>query len=167
MIGHPVLDPTDVFHTGYVVADVEEAMAQLGRVFDLHWAPLTRITMNLRGPDGPIEPDMTFTYSVEEPHLELLAPVEGTPWAQAEAPAPVGMQAAHHIGVWSSDVAGDSAALVAAGAPLIVTYDHAGEGALGFAYHRLPSGLLVELVDRAREPDFARWYAGGSFAPAT
>ncbi len=161
-----MLNPSDVFHTGFVVPDVEQAMAELGGAFDLTWAPLTRITMRLRFPDGPREVGMTFTYSVEEPHLELLAAVEGTPWSQGSAPSPVGAQAAHHIGVWSDDVPGDSAALEAAGAPRLVTYDHPGDGALGFAYHRLPSGLLVELVDRARIADFERWFAGGSFVPA-
>lgn len=161
-----MLNPADVFHTGFVVPDVESAMAELDATFDLTWAPVTRITMALRGPDGPFEAAMTFTYSVEEPHLELLAAVEGTPWNQGQAPAPVGLQAAHHVGVWSDDVAGDSEALIAAGAPRLVTYDHKGDGALGFAYHRLPSGLLVELVDRARTADFQRWFAGGSFVPA-
>lgn len=162
-----VLDPTDVFHTGFVVPDVEAAMAELAAVFDLTWAPVTRVTMTLRGADGPFDAAMTFTYSVQgPPHLELLAPVPGTPWNQADAPAPVGAQAAHHVGVWSDDLPGDSAAMEAAGAPRIVTYEHSGEGARGFAYHRLPSGLLVELVDRSRKPDFDRWFAGGSFTTA-
>lgn len=162
-----MLDPTDITHTGFVVDDVETSMAEMADVFDLSWAPLTHLDMRLRFADGVREVAMTFTYSVEVPHLELLASVPGTPWVRGEAPAPVGLQAAHHIGLWSDDVAGDSADLEAQGAPRLVTYDHAGEGALGFAYHRMPSGLLVELVDRAREPDFERWYAGGSFVPAT
>lgn len=162
-----MLDPADVFHTGFVVPDVDAAMAELAGTFDLTWAPVTRITMELRFPDGPREVAMQFTYSVQEPHIELLAAVPHTPWGQADGPTAVGLQAAHHLGVWSDDVAGDSAALVAAGAPLLVTYDHAGEGARGFAYHRLPSGVLVELVDRSRAADFERWFAGGSFVPAS
>lgn len=162
-----VLDPTDVFHTGFVVADVEAAMEELGRVFDLTWAPIHRASMRLRGADGPFDADMTFTYSIQgPPHLELLAAVEGTPWRQGSAPTPVGLQAAHHVGVWSDDVVADSEALEAAGAPRIVTYDHSGDGARGFAYHRLPSGLLVEIVDRSRKPDFDRWFAGESFTTA-
>lgn len=162
-----MLDPTDVFHTGFVVPDVDAAMEELGAVFGLSWAPVVRITMRLRGPDGPFDAAMTFTYSVQgPPHLELLGAVEGTPWNQSRGPEPVGLQAAHHVGVWSDDVAADSEAMTAAGAPLVVTYDHSGEGARGFAYHRLPSGLLVEVVDRSRAPDFQRWFEGGSFVTA-
>ncbi len=120
-------------------------------------------TLDLRGPDGPFKADMVFTYSLESPHIELLAAVEGTVWGPAQGPPGVGLQAAHHMGVWSDDVPGDSAALAAAGSPLLVTFDHEGEGAFGFAYHRMPSGLLVELVDRERMADFTRWFAGGSF----
>lgn len=162
-----MLDPTDVSHTGFVVDDVEATMEELGGVMDLSWAPLTRLTMNLRFADGPRVVDMTFTYSVQEPHLELLASVPDTPWVQSQGAAPIGLQAAHHIGMWSDDVAADSRDLETRGAPRLVTYEHDGEGAHGFAYHRMPSGLLVELVDRARVPDFERWYAGGSFVPAT
>ena len=162
-----MLDPANVFHTGFVVPDVDTAMDELGKAFDLDWAPVQHLTMRLRGPDGTFDADMTFTYSTQGPsHLELLAAVEGTPWNQGHAPHPVGLQAAHHVGVWSDDVVAESAALEASGAPLVVTYEHSGEGARGFAYHRLPSGLLVELVDVARKPDFDRWFAGGDFVTA-
>jgi hypothetical protein len=158
------LSVSDAFHTGFVVDDIRQGMEEFAAVLDLSWAPLTEITMRLRTPDGPIEPDMAFTYSVQGPHhIELLQAVPGTPWTVGSADGPVPRRAAHHIGIWSDDVAGDSARMEAAGAALVVTYDTDDGAVAGFAYHRLPSGQLVEFVDRRRQPAFERWFAGGSF----
>lgn len=162
-----MLDPSAVFHTGFVVADLERGMEEFAAVFDLTWAPVTRIEMNLRTPAGPIRPAMGFTYSVQGPHhIELLQEVAGTPWVVASADEPAPLRSAHHVGVWCDDVPGESARLSAAGAELVVTYDTSDGRVAGFAYHRLPSGQLVELVDASRRPDFDRWFAGGSFVAA-
>ena len=162
-----MLLPTGIFHTGYVVEDVEESMREVEAVFDVAWSTVERRRLALRGPEGPFEADMTFVYTQQgPPHIELLAAVPGTPWQVANAAAPVGQQAAHHVGIWSPDLVADSAALEAAGAPLVVTYDGRGDGVRGFAYHRLPSGMLVELVDESRRPDFETWFAGGPFPSA-
>jgi hypothetical protein len=155
---------SDVFHTGFVVDDIHRGMEELGAAFDVAWAPLTEITMRLRTPAGPIEPDMAFTYSVEGPHhIELLKAVPGTPWTVAASDGPVPLRSAHHIGIWSDDVPGDSARLTETGAELVVTYDTGDGRVAGFAYHRLATGVLLELVDRRRQPEFERWFAGGSF----
>ncbi len=158
-----MLTSADVFHTGFVVADIEAGMRELAAVFAVTWTPVEEREMTLRGPDGPLRPTLRFAYTREGPHrLELLEAVPGTVWQ----PPPGGLggpAAAHHIGVWCDDVAASSRRLEDAGAPRLVTYDGADDEATGFAYHRLPTGPLIELVDRAREPGFDRWFAGGPF----
>lgn len=49
--------------------------------------------------------------------------------------------------------------------PLLCTYV-AETPVDGFAYHRLPSGLLVELVATGNKPVFDAWFAGGDFSGA-
>ena len=162
-----MVDFSQLFHTGFVVPDVCAAMDEIGQQLGVTWAEVTEIDMTLATESGVIEPRMVFTYSREGPvHIELLQAVAGTPWTVATATPPIGRQAAHHVGLFSDDVAGESARLAASGAPRVVTYASSSEEARGFAYHRLACGLLVEIVDRARKPDFERWFAGGAFVPA-
>lgn len=153
----------DVFHTGMVAADLDEACAAITDLTGAAWTPVETREMPLRGPDGPLRPVMRFTYTVTGPHrLEVLEAIPGTVW-ELPPGGPLGPLAAHHIGVWCDDVAGTSRRLAAQGSPLLVTYDGEGPDPVGFAYHRLRSGLLVELVDRSRRDGFERWFAGGPF----
>ncbi|HEY8339516.1 MAG TPA: VOC family protein [Egibacteraceae bacterium] len=149
---------TDVSHTGYVVADLDAAMAELGDALSLRWARPQQRRLRLRTPDGPLQVELRYTYSADEAplRLELFEHVDGTPWEVSQGPGRL-----HHLGFWVDDLAGESARLTGLGAPLQVTYDSPAGGVSGFVYHRLPSGLLVELVDAARRPDFERWWAGG------
>lgn len=158
-----MLTTGDVFHTGFVVEDLDAAKRELGSLFELEWTPVEEREMPLRGPDGPFRPTLRFTYTRQGPHrLELLEATPGTIWMPPVAAAG-GTLAAHHIGVWCDDLAATSRRLVADGAPRLATYDGDGEDAVGFAYHRLPTGALIELVDSARRPGFDQWFAGGPF----
>lgn len=153
----------DAFHTGFVVEDLESARDRLSEQLDVSWTPVEDRHLTLRGPDGTSDVRLRFTYTTEGPHrIELLGAVPGTVWETA-GPQRHGTVAAHHIGIWCDDLIGRSEALAAAGAPLLVTYAGASDRPIGFAYHRLASGLLVELVDAARRPAFERWFAGGPF----
>ena len=158
-----MLSVQEVFHTGFVVADIEVAMEQFARTFDVSWTAVEDRELPLRGPDGPFRPRLRFAYTREgPPRLELLEAVPGTVW-ELPPTGVGGLLATHHIGVWCDDVAGTSRRLAANGAARLVTYDAATDEAVGFAYHRLPSGPLIELVDAARRDDFERWFAGGPF----
>lgn len=158
MGGHELGDP---YHFGMVVEDIEQGLAQVGAALGLSWTELTEREMTLRTAEGTIRPRLRFAYSTTgTPHIELLEAVTGTPW---EAGGPGGW---HHAGYWSEDLAADSARLAEQGAPRVVTYDSDREGPVGFAYHRLPTGQLVELVDASRREGFEAWFAGGEFADA-
>ena len=156
----------DAFHTGFVVEDLESAKDELSEQFAVTWTAVEDRDLTLRGQGGVTRVQLRFTYTTEGPHrLELLEAVPGTVWEPA-GPGLHGPITAHHIGVWCDDLVDCSGAMAAAGAPLLATYAGAGLHPVGFAYHRLESGLLVELVDAARRPAFERWFAGGPFPAA-
>jgi hypothetical protein len=155
---------SDIFHIGFVVPSIEEAQAQLGAAMDLTWTGIELREMPVVGPDGRDVVPLRFVYSTGgEPRLELMEPIEGTVW---RIPTRDGaLSSAHHIGVWCDDLAGSSASLVADGIPLLMTFDD-GSGecrAVRFAYHQLPGGPLVELVDTARRPVLEAWFRGEDY----
>jgi hypothetical protein len=155
---------SDIFHIGFVVPNIEEAQAQLGAALDLTWTDIELREMPVVGPNGRAVVPLRFVYSTgAEPRLELMEPIEGTVW---RIPTREGaLASAHHIGVWCDDLAEASARLVAAGMPLLMTYDDgSGDGrAVRFAYHQLPTGPLVELVDMARRPVLEAWFRGEDY----
>lgn len=144
----------NVFHTGYVVDDIEQAMDELGEALTIRWARLRQREMRLRTPDGPVVIGLRYVYSSSEqaPYLELLERLPGTLWDTSSGPGRL-----HHLGMWSEDLEAESQHLEGVGAPLQATFDSDSGGVSGFAYHRLPSGALVELVDAGARPAMERW----------
>ena len=67
----------------------------------------------------------------------------------------------HHLGFWSADLTADAARLIAAGYECGATAATPDGRPAGFTYHRLRSGLWVELVDVTRKPAYDSWIAGG------
>lgn len=155
--------PTDGFyHWGIVAADFDATCEELATVCGLTWAKPMRREFNLLQPDGVIEVNFRLTYSVEgPPHYEIVEASPGTLWE----PAVTG--GVHHLGFWSADIAGDAARLIAAGYECGATAATPGGKPVGFSYHRLHSGLWVELVDLARKPAYDSWIAGGDFPTFT
>ena len=147
------------YHTGVVTADLRATMDELTERMGLGWATIQQQVLKLRGPDGPFEVDLTFVYSTRYPYIEVIQGVPGTVWA----PQPEGASAVHHLGCWSDDLVADAAALEAAGSPILTTYESPSGEPAGFTYHRLPSGILFELVDSARKAQFEVWLSGGEF----
>ena len=147
----------DLFKTGFLVTDLEGAMRDFGRWLGVAWTPVQQSRLVLATPSGREEVELRFAYSTgSPPYLELL---EAQPRGYYEAK---GGPHLHHIGRWVDDLSAASAALAANGLPL----EAAGQGSDGrrpalFAFHRGAHGLRVELVDRAMQPGFEGWLAGG------
>jgi hypothetical protein len=146
-----------VYHVGIRVPDIDEAMADLGKSMDLTWAKLQQRDQPVWTPStGATTVPLRFTYSCEGPvHWELLEGAPGTIWDGREVPG------AHHVGVWSSDVAGDTEALVADGWTVAAGQKSPEDGYGAFTYVTPRAGLIVELVSDALLPMFDRWWAGG------
>ncbi len=161
-----MLDVTDVYHTGFVVPDIPTAMAEFTTVFGVSWTAVEEREMPVVTPEGPRVATLRFAYSQGgTPRIELLEPVPGTGW---ETPShSFGGGAAHHIGVWAPEFGATSEKLAAAGFPRVLTFDDGSGGAARFAYHRLPSGAIVELIDATRRRELEAWFEGAAYPAAS
>jgi catechol 2,3-dioxygenase-like lactoylglutathione lyase family enzyme len=157
----PVLSLADAYHTGFVVDALEPAMEELTRLFGVSWTEIEEWHPRVRTPEGALDVRLRFVYTKGvAPHIELLEPVPGTVWERPAGPGP-GPGAIHHVGVWAENLAETSDKMVADGLPRVLTFDTRSGRAAGFAYHRLPSGALVELVDASGRRELEAWLAGG------
>lgn len=136
----PALSPSDLYHTGVVVADIDEAADQLSAVGGYRWTKPMEYTVAVRTADGPMDMPFTLVYSIDAPHLELIQEVPGSIWVSAPR------NAVHHLGYWADDVEATGAALERAGYTLEVR--PAIEGPPVFAYYLDPLGVRIELVSR-------------------
>jgi catechol 2,3-dioxygenase-like lactoylglutathione lyase family enzyme len=152
-----MIDYADLFHTGIRVPDLEEAMVELGEGLGVTWAETRENpAQTLWTPtDGLQEIHLRYTYSAEAPqHVELLHGTPGSFWDGDDRTG------AHHLGIWVDDVAAETGRLVELGWTLVGAQRDPGDGGgFGvFTYVKPPSGLIVELVDRAVLPFFEQWW---------
>ncbi len=132
-----------LYHVGIVVPDLSVAQATLTDQLDVTWGPVIHLDAveHRDGDDHDLVLPTTICYSVEPPHLELIEEVPGTVWSCNEH------SNLHHIGFWSDDLAGSSAALSTAGCPLQLCGRAGTVAPAAFAYHRNELGVRVEIVD--------------------
>jgi Glyoxalase/Bleomycin resistance protein/Dioxygenase superfamily len=153
----------DCFHTGIVVPDVNASMAELTAAAGYVWLDVVdREAWDMILFGSPFRmPGLRFTYSTQPHRLELIEAVPDTLWVEQPAPA----TSVHHLGFWSDDLTGDSERMSSEGLELVMTNPSPDGRPVNGAYHRLPSGVLVELVDTARKPLFEAWWEGGATSP--
>ena len=151
-------DASKLFHIGIRVPDIDQAMTEIGDAMEVTWASVQDREMSVWQPGvGQRAVRLALTYSVEGPvHLELLQGPPGSIWDGNDAPG------AHHFGVWSDDVAGETRRLLDAGWTLELAAAAPEDGFGRFTYVRSPTGFLLEPVSVANRPRFERWWAGGS-----
>ena len=154
-----MLATAEIYHTGLVVPDIAKAQAEFEAVFGgIRWTALEEREMPVLTQEGTLVVTLRFVYSIgPAPRIELLEPVEGTAWSLG----------AEHIGVWAEDFQAESRRLDEAGFPRVLTFDDGSGQAFRFAYHRLPSGALVELVDASRRPELEAWMNGDVYPAVT
>jgi catechol 2,3-dioxygenase-like lactoylglutathione lyase family enzyme len=128
-----MIDFQQIFHIGVRVADLDTAMRELGDSLGLTWAEAR-----------------------DNPAQTLWTPEHGLQHLHGRANS-----GAHHVGVWVDSVTDETDRLVAAGWTLVgARADPAeGNGYGVFSYVQPPSGLIVELVDRAVLPYFESWWS--------
>lgn len=140
------MNPADCYHTGLVVDDMSAAAERLTGAMGYRWTKPVEYTLSVATAEGDIDVPFRFVYSVDAPHLELIQAVPGTIWT-----APPG-GGAHHLGYWVDDIAGAAAQLERSGYRLEAR--PSGETLSMFAYYVDPSGVRIEIVDRALFPDW-------------
>lgn len=151
-------DITAPFHVGFIVADVEVAMAQLSEAAGLTWHPPQDFALDIHVGDERVAFGVTFTYSKEGPvQVEVAQGPKGTHWDIDRHGGD------SHNGYWTGDLVGDVDRLTQGGFDLL--YSGAGDdpGPQGFAMLQSPSGMRVELIDEVMLPMFETWYRTGSF----
>lgn len=132
-------DPTRVFHVGFVVPRIEEAMDQFGEALGLRWRPVFEGMFQSGDRRFPVR----SVYTIEgPPAVELLEAVPGTVLDSQR-----GGVEFHHLGWWVDDLAGEAAHLEAQGWPIeggMVGRDGAPRRV---AMHRSPWEFCIELLD--------------------
>ncbi len=152
-----MIDFQEMFHVGVRVPDLAAAMDELGASLGVRWAePRENPEQALWTPElGLQQLHLRYTYSAEGPqHIELLEGPGGSFW---DGRTDGGV---HHVGIWVDAVAEETDRRVAAGWRMVGSQRDPGEGkGYGmFSYVQPPSGLIVELVDRAVLPHFEQWW---------
>jgi Glyoxalase/Bleomycin resistance protein/Dioxygenase superfamily len=151
-------DPTKLFHIGIRTTDLERSMHDIGHSMNVTWASVQTEARSAWLPDkGQIDIACRLTYSCEGPvHLELLEGEPGSIWDGNDVPG------AHHFGVWSDDVQGETQSLLDQGWTLEMAGASPEEGFGRYTYVRSPSGFLLEPVSSVAKARFERWWAGGA-----
>lgn len=142
------LRPEDLYHTGVAVPDLDAEMARLSAVAGYRWITPQTYTLPMRTVTGTRELTMTFVYSLQSPHIELVQEIPGTPWMAVPG------NAIHHLGYFTDDLAGTGRMLHDNGYSLEATAAVPDSDLALFAYYVDASGARIEIVDRALFPDF-------------
>jgi Glyoxalase/Bleomycin resistance protein/Dioxygenase superfamily len=133
------------YHVGIVVPDIAAAQAELTELIGVTWGPVLRLeaTDYRDGSGRDLVLPTAMCYSVEQPCLELIEELPGSVWVRNEH------SNLHHIGFWSHNLTGDSAALAGSGCPMQLCGRAGNDAPVSFAYHRNDLGVRIEIVDSA------------------
>lgn len=142
-----------VFHTGYVVPSLDDAIASLSEVLGVRFAdPIEPGFAVLHSPDGPRHVPLRLTYSTRPTHIELIESVPGTLWDFDDE------RKGHHLGMWTADAAADGKRLEEHGFRRLWWADN-DDGRTMFSYHETPYGFYIELVDEVAKAFYPDWFA--------
>jgi catechol 2,3-dioxygenase-like lactoylglutathione lyase family enzyme len=143
------LNCEDLYHTGFMVPDLEAAKARLSESAGYRWTvPINGDVPIWTRAQGAFQLVVEFVYSLQAPHIELIQQLPGTPWMPAPA------NAVHHVGYWVDDVPAVADLLVRQGFSLESHGLADGPGPAMFAFLTDASGFRIEIVDRSTTPDF-------------
>ena len=135
---------SEMYHVGIVVPEIDAARARLVELFGIVWGPIVETEVQIQdGAGRPSSVQLTMCYSTSAPYLELIEERPGSPWV-CNAHSNL-----HHIGFFSDSLGADSAGLLASQCPIDAANRGETSELTGWAYHRDPLGIRVELVDAA------------------
>ena len=143
------LNASDLYHTGIVVSDLGSEMARLHEMAGYRWTkPMSNdVTVRIGAEVRRVE--MSFVYSLQAPHIELILAVPGTPWVSAPG------NAVHHLGYFTDTFSETAEALQRSGYQLEITADSPSSQPSLFAYFLDAAGVRIEIVDRTVVGDWA------------
>src|ERR1700747_2731839 len=91
--------PEDYYHTGIIVPDLDAAMDRLSALAGYRWITPLTYTLPFRTTAGTRPLTSPIVYSVQNPHIELLQEVPGSPWTAAPG------NSVHHLGYFTDNLA--------------------------------------------------------------
>lgn len=149
-----MLRQQDLYHVGIIVDDFDATLDRMSKEMGLAWTPRIEVSLPIWTRDtGLIDFVSCAVYSRQEPCIEIVQSLPGTIWT-AVAGRPL-----HHLGYWVDDLASASVELEDQGCPKVACAMSNGE-MFGMAYHEMPDGMFVELVDRTSFADWPAFLAG-------
>jgi hypothetical protein len=137
----------EYFHVGIVVTGIDEAKRSLTEILGVQWLPTRTAPCPVADGAGERVVQLQTAYSTTPPFLELIEEVPGTVWVTNE------YSNLHHIGFWSSDLAGDVARLSAVGCPTEISgFTRKRRPPAMYTYQSHPAGFRLEIVDDLWRP---------------
>lgn len=146
-----------LYHTGIIVDSLQTAMDTWGAALGLDWAPPKTSTVPLECPDGILDREIRFTYSLQGPHfVEILEQVNPAPYLSL-----TGGRRVHHLGYFTDDLAAASDDLAARGFRRELAGVGENGGIARAAFHHSPEspGMWIELVSHEIAEEIGGWIA--------
>ncbi len=139
--------PSNLYHTGYLVEDVDEAVERLGRIGITRWTPPKPHQLPIMVGDERQTARFRYSYSADGPHhIELIQPVGSTDYLVATGPMTF-----HHLGFWVDDLAAAVRESPDWGLSLECRYLNE-DDSLKVTYHVDEAGLRYEMVPMSHKP---------------
>ena len=151
------LGTSGIYHVGYVVPRLEDAMAQFSAAIGARWVDHVVHVRYLGAGGEVVEVDLHTSFTLDGPvHIELIEAAPGTIWQLGAGPA------IHHIGLWTDDVPAEAERLVHSGMPVVAGGLDGGDPAVPgyFSYHDNPQGGKLELVHIDKQRGMHDWMRG-------
>lgn len=146
----------ELFHSGIIVDDLEEAMEVFGAEFGVRWTPVLDNVRPIVTDGRTVDLRFRVVYSIDGPHrYELVEAIPDTLWQSV----PGQSARLHHVGYWSDDIEADGAAFERAGIPTVAVIEAPDGEAPVFRYHRNRLGLYIELVSSSVRPAMERLWS--------
>jgi catechol 2,3-dioxygenase-like lactoylglutathione lyase family enzyme len=150
------MQAADLYHVGAVVDDLDAATNFLAKTAGYRWCEEMRVDNKLVCPEGETIVPLRFTYSMDEPHVELIQSIPGTIFSPASS-------GSHHLGFWSDDIDADLGVLEAEGATIVGRGFWLDGGGPLWAFATPQIGPRIELVHSSSKPSMERWFATGTW----
>jgi hypothetical protein len=148
------------FHIGILVADLDEAIADFGRIFKVRFNPPSVVHVGMVWKATTMELDVRVSYSVDgPPYLEL---IEGHETGYYSLERGEGI---HHVGLWVPDLEKTmSAAERFKMLHIDATLPNKASGCItSMSAPASLHGVRLELIDERRRPGIEAWINGGNF----
>ncbi|MCW2529086.1 MAG: hypothetical protein JWM76_3946 [Pseudonocardiales bacterium] len=148
------VDVSAIYHVGYVVENLDDAMAQFTETIGARWVDHFVQVRYRSATDSIVDVELHTSFTLDGPtHIELIEAAPNTIWQLGPGPS------IHHVGLWTDDIPAEAERLVRTGMPAVASgINLTDESSPGyFSYHDNPLGGKVELVSITMQQGMHDW----------